>query len=122
MADWTRVCALSELPDDSAIATQIGDEPVCVARSEGKVYALRDVCSHAEIALSDGEVDDGGIECWLHGSRFELATGAPSSLPAVQPVPTYPTKVDGDEVFVQLAADRDSGERREREPSTVQLS
>jgi 3-phenylpropionate/trans-cinnamate dioxygenase ferredoxin component len=99
---WTPVCTLAELAEDTAVSVNIGDEPVCVARSEGKVYALRDVCSHAEIALSDGEIEDGTVECWLHGSRFDLATGVPSGLPANRPVPTYPVKVDGDTVLVDL--------------------
>jgi 3-phenylpropionate/trans-cinnamate dioxygenase ferredoxin subunit len=99
---WTKVCTLSQLADESAIGVQVGSEPVCVARSNGLVYALRDVCSHADIALSEGDVDDGGVECWLHGSRFELETGMPSGLPANRPVPTYSVRVDGDEVFVSL--------------------
>jgi 3-phenylpropionate/trans-cinnamate dioxygenase ferredoxin subunit len=99
---WTPVCTLAELGEDTAVSVNIGDEPVCVARSEGKFYALRDVCSHAEIALSDGEIEDGTVECWLHGSRFELATGRPLGLPANRPVPTYPVRVDGDTVLVDL--------------------
>jgi 3-phenylpropionate/trans-cinnamate dioxygenase ferredoxin subunit len=99
---WTKVCNLSELADESAIGVEIGAEPVCVARSEGRLYALRDVCSHAEIALSDGEVDEGTVECWLHGSRFDLATGVPTGLPANRPVPVYSVKVEGDDVLVSL--------------------
>jgi len=99
---WTPVCALADLAEDTAVSVSVGDETVCVARSEGKVYALRDVCSHAEIALSEGEVEDGTVECWLHGSRFDLATGIPTGLPANRPVPTYPVKVDGDTVLVDL--------------------
>jgi len=99
---WTPVCSLAELDEDTAVSVIIGEEPVCVARSEGKVYALRDVCSHAEIALSDGEIEDGTVECWLHGSRFDLATGVPTGLPANRPVPTYPVKFDGDTVLVDL--------------------
>src|SRR5487761_2737827 len=96
---WTPVCTLTELAEDTAVSVSIGDEAVCVARSEGKVYAVRDVCSHAEIALSDGEVEDGMVECWLHGSRFDLATGVPIGLPANRPIPTYPVKIDGDTVL-----------------------
>ena len=99
---WTAVCKLSELADESALGVTIGDEPVCVAKSEGTVYAIRDVCSHAEIALSEGEVEDGTIECWLHGSRFTLATGEPTGLPANRPVPVYAVKVEGDDVLVDL--------------------
>ena len=66
-----------------------------------------DVCSHAEVALSEGEVtfDDKGtpeIECWLHGSAFDLRTGKPSGLPATRPVPVYPVKIEGDDVLVSL--------------------
>ena len=99
---WTHVCTLAELADESAVSVSVGDEKVCVARSEGKLYALRDVCSHADIALSDGEVDEGAVECWLHGSRFDLATGQPLGLPANRPVPTYSVKVEGDDVLVSL--------------------
>jgi 3-phenylpropionate/trans-cinnamate dioxygenase ferredoxin subunit len=99
---WTPVCKLSELPDGTAQGVEIDSKPVCVARSEGTVYALHDVCSHAEIALSEGEVEDGTVECWLHGSAFDLATGKPTNLPATKPVPTYAVRVDGDEVFVDV--------------------
>lgn len=101
---WTAVCKVSDLADDSALGVKIGVEAVCVARSRSQIYALQDVCSHAEIALSDGDVDDGAVECWLHGSRFDLATGQPTGLPANKPVPTYPVRVEGDDVLVSLTA------------------
>jgi 3-phenylpropionate/trans-cinnamate dioxygenase ferredoxin subunit len=66
------------------------------------VYAIHDVCSHANVALSEGEVADGEIECWLHGSTFALATGKPTCLPAVEPVPVYPVKIEGDDVYVAV--------------------
>jgi 3-phenylpropionate/trans-cinnamate dioxygenase ferredoxin component len=64
------------------------------------VFAIHDVCSHADVPLSDGEVDDCEIECWLHGSRFDLRTGKPTGPPATTPVPVYPVRVDGDDVLV----------------------
>jgi 3-phenylpropionate/trans-cinnamate dioxygenase ferredoxin subunit len=100
--NWTKVCSLSQLEDESAIGVEVGAEAVCVARSNGQIYALRDVCSHADIPLSEGEVDEGTVECWLHGSRFDLSTGMPDGLPANRPVPTYPVKVDGDDVLISL--------------------
>jgi 3-phenylpropionate/trans-cinnamate dioxygenase ferredoxin subunit len=99
---WTKVCTLSQLEEESAIGVEVGAEPVCVARSNGQVFALRDVCSHADIPLSEGEVDEGTVECWLHGSRFDLSTGMPDGLPANRPIPTYAVKVEGDDVFVSL--------------------
>jgi 3-phenylpropionate/trans-cinnamate dioxygenase ferredoxin subunit len=97
-----RVCSASDLTEESAFGVEIGGEAVCVVRSAGRFFALRDECSHAEVALSEGEVEDGKIECWLHGSQFDLVTGKPTSLPAIEPVPTYAVTVDGDDVYVDL--------------------
>ncbi len=99
---WMRACALSALADESALKVELGGGPVCIARSNGEVYAIDDVCSHADVALSEGDVEDGTVECWLHGSRFDLRTGEATSLPATQPVPVYPVKVEGDEILVDV--------------------
>lgn len=103
---WVRVCAASDVPDETAKSVEVDGRPICVARSNGTFYAIHDVCSHAEVALSDGEVEDGTVECWLHGSRFDLQTGRPTGLPATQPVPVYPVKHDGDDVLVAIEEDR----------------
>jgi len=93
---------LSDLAEDSAIRVELAGLPVCLARSGGEVFAIADVCSHADVALSEGDVEDGRIECWLHGSLFDLRTGEPTGLPATRPVPTYPVTVEGDDVLVQM--------------------
>jgi 3-phenylpropionate/trans-cinnamate dioxygenase ferredoxin subunit len=100
--EYVRACALSEIPAEGAIGVEVAGEPVAVARAEGEVYAIRDVCSHAEVPLSEGEVYDHTIECWLHGSCFDLRTGKPTGYPATEPVPVYPVKIDGDDVYVAL--------------------
>ena len=97
-----RIASLADLPEEGAVRIEVGGRPVCLARSQGKVYALGDVCSHADVSLSEGDVEDGTVECWLHGSRFDLRTGAPTGLPATKSVPTYPVTVIGDDVFVKL--------------------
>jgi 3-phenylpropionate/trans-cinnamate dioxygenase ferredoxin subunit len=102
---FVRVCALADLPDQGAIGVEIGGEPVAVVRVDGDVYALRDVCSHEEVPLSEGDVYNHTVECWLHGSCFDLRTGAPTGPPATRPVPIYPVKVDGDDVYVAVPAE-----------------
>ena len=97
-----KACQLSDLPDEGAIRVELAGKPVCIARSGGEVFAISDVCSHADVALSEGDVEDGHIECWLHGSMFDLRTGEPTGLPATRPVPTYPVTVEGDDVLVQM--------------------
>ena len=100
---FTRACALSELPEEGAIGVEVNGEPVAVIRAEGEVFALRDVCSHAEVPLSEGEIYDCTVECWLHGSCFDLRTGNPTGPPATEPVPTYQVKIQGDDVYVSLS-------------------
>ena len=102
MSDYVRACAVADLADESAIGVEIDDAFVCIAKSQGEVFAISDICSHADVNLSAGEVADGTVECWLHGSRFDLRSGKPTGLPANRPVPTYPVKIDGDDVLVAL--------------------
>jgi 3-phenylpropionate/trans-cinnamate dioxygenase ferredoxin component len=102
-AVYTRVCALTEIPDSGAAGFEVDGEPVCVVRTGGEVFALRDVCSHAEVPLSEGEVYDHTVECWLHGSCFDVRTGQPTGPPASEPVPVYSVKIDGDDVFVAIS-------------------
>jgi len=102
LSDYQRACALDDVEDASAIRVTVDGTPIAIVRSEGEVYAIHDVCSHANVALSEGEVDDQTIECWLHGSRFDLVSGRPTGLPATKPVPVYPVKIDGDDVLVSV--------------------
>ncbi len=99
---WTRVCKLSDIAEESALQVEVEGDPVCIARSDGGVFAVDDICSHAEVSLSEGDVEDGRVECWLHGSRFDLRTGKATSLPATEPIAVFPVKVEGDEVLVDV--------------------
>jgi 3-phenylpropionate/trans-cinnamate dioxygenase ferredoxin subunit len=107
---FTKVCAVSDIPDDGALGVEIDDTPVALVRTGDEVYALHDVCSHAEVALSEGEVYDQTLECWLHGSCFDVRTGKPTNPPATQAVPTYQVKIEDDEVYVSLAGSSEFGE------------
>ena len=71
---------------------------------DGKFLAVDDICSHAEASLSEGEVDveEEAIECPRHGSVFDLETGRPRSLPATVPIATFPVKVEGDRLLIEL--------------------
>jgi 3-phenylpropionate/trans-cinnamate dioxygenase ferredoxin component len=95
-AAFVHVATLGELEEDTPKRVEIDSIPVSVVRTEGEVFAIHDVCSHANVSLAEGEVEDCQIECWLHGSSFDLRTGKPSGLPATRPVPVYPVKIEGD--------------------------
>ncbi|MFC4062036.1 Rieske (2Fe-2S) protein [Planomonospora corallina] len=100
---FEKVCALADIPDGGVIGVEVGDTPVALVRKGEEVHALHDVCSHAEVKLSEGEVYDGTLECWLHGSCFDLRSGKPTGPPAIKPVPVYQVKIDGDDVLVSLS-------------------
>ena len=95
---FERACALADVPKDEALAVEVDGVDLALVRDGDEFYALHDECSHAAIPLSEGEVDGGAIECWLHGSRFDLRTGKPPDLPATEPVPIYPVEIEGDDV------------------------
>ena len=83
--------ALEGLTSGAASRVMLGDVAVAVVRIDDDVYAIGDVCSHANVSLSEGEVfpDEREIECPQHGSTFSLTTGAACTLPATQPVPVF---------------------------------
>ncbi|WP_028660772.1 non-heme iron oxygenase ferredoxin subunit [Nocardioides insulae] len=90
---FEKVAALTELRTDEALAVTVGAYDVAIARHGDDVYALQDLCSHAAVALSEGDVEECQIECWMHGSCFDLRTGKPTGLPATEPVATFPVEV-----------------------------
>lgn len=97
-----KVCALSELDDRKPFAATVDDVDVVLVREGERVHALADLCSHAAVSLSEGEVSRKGIECWLHGSCFDLETGKPSSPPASEPVDVYAVDIRDGDVFVDV--------------------
>lgn len=103
-------CTVADVPEGMSLRVELdsanGQEvAVAVVHGEdGEFYAILDVCSHAEVTLSDGEVEGCFIECWLHGSQFDLRNGMPIQLPASRPVPVYPVSIEGDNIFVDVDA------------------
>jgi 3-phenylpropionate/trans-cinnamate dioxygenase ferredoxin subunit len=97
---FEKACALEDIPVDEALGVTVGAYDVALARHDDEVFAVQDQCSHAAVPLSEGEVEDCTVECWLHGSRFDLRTGKPTGLPATEPVATFPVEVRPDGVYV----------------------
>lgn len=92
-----RVCAIDELEPNKAYRVEIDGIAIAVVKdSAGVVHAIGDTCTHGDISLSEGFVEDGAIECWAHGSLFSLDTGKALSLPAYEPVPVFVVKIDDD--------------------------
>jgi 3-phenylpropionate/trans-cinnamate dioxygenase ferredoxin component len=99
------VAKTTDIPEGEARRFVVDRIEVAVANlGDGEFLAVDDICSHAEASLSEGEVDveECSIECPRHGSTFDLRTGRPRSLPATVPVLTFPVKVEGDTILIEL--------------------
>jgi 3-phenylpropionate/trans-cinnamate dioxygenase ferredoxin subunit len=109
---------LDELEPGSARKVDVAGIAVAVVRIDDDVYAIGDVCSHANVSLSGGEVwcDERELECPKHGSAFSLLTGEPSTLPATQPVPVFDASVVDGHVVVTVSLDR-AGDLATEDPS-----
>lgn len=99
---FVRACALSELTDGTAHRVEVDGLDVAIVRDGEEIFAIEDECSHAAVALSEGDVANCEIECWMHGSRFDLRTGKPLGPPATEPVPVFPVQITGDDVLIDL--------------------
>jgi 3-phenylpropionate/trans-cinnamate dioxygenase ferredoxin subunit len=98
------LCRLDDLVEGQARRFDLGEHGICVVRIGDDVYAIGDRCSHQDISLSEGEVDVDArtVECWKHGSTFDLRTGKPETLPATLPVPVYDVVVNDGVVSVAI--------------------
>lgn len=98
VAEWVAVGRAADIPPGHAARVEIDGVPVAIFNCDGHFYALDDTCSHQEASLSEGDLDLDRcvIECPLHGSSFDLRTGDPLTLPAVEPVHAHQVEVDAD--------------------------
>jgi 3-phenylpropionate/trans-cinnamate dioxygenase ferredoxin subunit len=103
-AEFFRACGVGDVADLGTFAVELNGVPLVLVKSGGEIFALDEFCTHEDVSLADGEIYDHTVECWLHGSCFDLRTGKPTGPPATKPLSTYQVRVDGDDVFVGLPA------------------
>ena len=92
--------AFSQLQDGKPLKVSLGAKDVCVARIGEEVFAVADICTHSEASLSEGDISNYKIECWLHGAEFDLRTGEALTPPAVEKLETFEVRRDGDTVTI----------------------
>ncbi|WKX01892.1 bifunctional 3-phenylpropionate/cinnamic acid dioxygenase ferredoxin subunit (plasmid) [Rhodococcus aetherivorans] len=98
----TKVCDRNDLPPGEMLRYEGGPEPILVSNVDGEFFAVQDVCSHDNWALSEGFLEDGIVECTLHYAKFCVRTGKVKALPASSPLRTFVVKVEGNDVLVDL--------------------
>jgi len=100
-----RIAGVRDIPTGEARRFPLGERWIAVANLGAAGFRAVDaVCSHQHAWLGEGDVDvdEGTIECPLHGSTFVLANGAPTCLPATQPIAVYPVTIDGDDIKIEV--------------------
>ena len=104
MTKRAHLCALDDLESGSSRRFDVAGHRIAVVRIGDDLYAIGDRCTHQDVSLAEGDVDADArtLECWKHGSLFELDTGVPTVLPATKPVPVYRIVTEDGDVFVQL--------------------
>src|SRR5919199_3970188 len=104
MPEFVKLATVHDIPENEVRAFEYDGQRIAIYHAGDTFYATTDICSHAYAELSEGflEPEDYTIECPLHGSRFDIRTGAVLSLPAYEPIATFPVRVDGEEIFVQV--------------------
>ncbi len=101
MTDTALVIArFSDLSDDGVIRVVVGRHALALYNVDGEVYASDDLCNHGKASLSDGFLEDGIVECPLHGGTFDVRNGLPCSPPAIEPMKTYKVEIRGGDVVL----------------------
>ena len=98
--EFHAVAKISEISEDEPKAVSIGRLDVGIYKLDGEFYAIDDICTHAYAMMTDGYIEDGQIECPLHGACFDIKTGKALTAPATIDLRPYPVKVEGDQISV----------------------
>lgn len=107
MAEFVKLAKASEIPPGKVHVYEVDGRRIAVCNVDGGFYAIDDVCTHDGGALDQGQLEGDQIECPRHGARFDVRTGRALTLPAVLPVQSYPVRVEGDEIRVQVDENRE---------------
>jgi len=97
-----RLCGAEEVAPGTALRVETDDYTLAVFNVGGTFYVTDDNCTHGPGSLSEGYIEDDIVECNFHNGQFNIRTGEVVSPPCMVPVKTYPTVVEGGEVFIEV--------------------
>lgn len=100
--EFHAVLKAGDLGVGEATRVVVDARQICLVRLDDGVYAIDNVCTHADASLAEGYVDGTNIECPLHAATFDIKTGKVTKPPAVVDLRTYPVKIDGNTILIAL--------------------
>jgi naphthalene 1,2-dioxygenase system ferredoxin subunit len=101
-ANWIELAAVESIPEDDVIGIDAGGKSFALYMVEGEVYATDNICTHGNARLCDGFLEGHEIECPLHQGKFDIRNGKAMCAPLTEDVKTYPVKIEGTRVFVEV--------------------
>ena len=99
---WIKVAKIADIPEGEIHTLSAGGKKVALAHIGSEFFAIDDTCTHAQCSLGEGSLIEQEVECPCHGSRFDVKSGAVRFLPAMAPIATYPVKVEGEDILVEI--------------------
>ena len=102
MSQWIDALAQGELPEDDVMGVQVAGHDIAFYTVAGEVFATDNLCTHGHARLCDGFLDGHEIECPLHQGKFDVRDGRPTCAPVTEPLRSYPVKIEGSRVFIQI--------------------
>jgi 3-phenylpropionate/trans-cinnamate dioxygenase ferredoxin subunit len=102
MAEWVKVAQVGELAPGQKKQIDLDGVAVALFNVGGQYYAIEDVCTHDGAPLASGRFTGNYIVCPRHGARFDVCTGKALTMPAVEPVETYPVKIEDNDILVEV--------------------
>jgi naphthalene 1,2-dioxygenase system ferredoxin subunit len=102
MSNWIDAVAAAELPADDVVGVQVAGRDLAFYTVGDDVYATDNICTHGHARLCDGFLDGHEIECPLHQGKFDVRDGRPTCEPVTEALRSYPVKIEGSRVFVQI--------------------
>jgi naphthalene 1,2-dioxygenase system ferredoxin subunit len=102
VGEWLRVGAAAEIEDGAIVAFEVGDRFVAVARVGDEFYAFDDICTHRACSLSEGDLDGTSVVCPCHAGEYDVRTGEVLSGPPPEPVASFPVRVAGGDLEIEV--------------------
>lgn len=97
-----KIAQTKDIPEGQIRPFEIEGKKIAIAHLGKEFFAIDDVCTHAQCSLGEGAILDSEVECPCHGSRFDVKTGQVRFLPAVVPIKSYKTKLEGEDILVEI--------------------
>jgi 3-phenylpropionate/trans-cinnamate dioxygenase ferredoxin subunit len=103
MSQWVAACGVDDVDEEDVIAFHHDSVDYAIYRSpDDRYFATAGHCTHERMLLCDGLVMDSIIECPKHNGRFDYTTGQAKGAPVIVDLQTFPVRVDGDTVFIDI--------------------